>query len=292
MSTVESGTGSAIRNAGQDGESFLPRLDGSALEALRAERDFLLRSIEDLEAERAHGELSSGRYEDLLGTYTVQAATVIRALERAESAQAAAGETAGGPEPARRRHGRGRRAMGGAAAVALLALGGVLLVQSLDRREMGQSITGNAQSRTSPPGAPGAARERPQDPQARVDYARALLAQGRLVDGLKEFDAAARLDPGNAEAKAYGGWIVFLAGLAEDALRRLDDAVAADPAYPDAHFFRGMVLLRGRDDRAGALVELRQFVRLAPAGPERSQVEATIAKLETTPAPPPPQPNP
>ena len=288
MSTVESGS----RDARQDEGSSSPLLDGAALEALRAERDFLLRSIEDLEGERAHGELTSGRYEELLGTYTVQAATVIRALERAESARAAAGETAGTHEPVGHRHGWARRALAGAAAVALLALGGVLLVRSLDRREMGQSITGNAQSRTSPPELAGAVRERPQDPRARVDYARALLAEGKLVDALKEFDAAARLDPGNAEAKAYGGWIVFLAGLTDDALRRLDQAVAANPAYPDAHFFRGMVLLRGRDDRAGGLAELRQFVRLAPAGPERAQVEATIAKLEAAPIPPPAQPEP
>jgi hypothetical protein len=44
--------------------------------------------------------------------------------------------------------------------------------------------------------------------------------------------------------------------------------------------------------RAAVCQRCSQFVRLAPAGPERSQVEATIAKLETTPAPPPPQPNP
>lgn len=285
-------TGSATRDAAHDGESSSPQLDGTGLEALRAERDFLLRSIEDLEEERADGELTSGRYEELLDTYTVQAATVIRALERAESALPAAGEPREAGEPVRRGRRWGRRALLGAAAVVLLAVGGALLARSLDRRQMGQTITGNAQSRTSPPAAAGAMPEQPEDPQAHIAHARSLLAEGKLVDALKEFDAVARLDPDNAEAKAYGGWIVFLAGLTDDALRRLDAATATDPAYPDAHFFRGMVLLRGRDDRAGALGELRQFLRLAPAGPERSQVEATVAKLETTPVSPPPQPNP
>lgn len=46
---------------------------------------------------------------------------------------------------------------------------------------------------------------------------------------------------------------------------RLDRAVAAEPSFPDAHFFRGMTLLRGRNDRAGAVADLELFVRLAPA---------------------------
>ncbi len=268
-------------------------LDGVTLDALRAEREFLLRSIEDLEAEWADGELTSERYEDLLGAYTVQAATVIRALERAEATRAAAGEGAEATQPASREPRWRRRALGAAMAAVLLATGGTLLVRSLDRREVGQTITGNAQSRTSRAvELARAARDRPQDPQARIAYASALLGDGKLVDALKELDTAARLDPGNAEAKAYGGWIVFLAGLTDDALRRLDAAIATDPAYADAHFFRGMVLLRGRNDSAGALVELRQFTRLAPPGPERSSVESTIAELEAAAGQAGPQPDP
>lgn len=284
-------TDSTTRDAGRGDEST--PLDGVALDGLRAEREFLLRSIEDLEAEWADGELTRDRYEDLLGAYTVQAATVIRALERAEATRAAAGEGAGATQPARREQRWRKRVLGGATAVVLLATGGILLVRSLDRREMGQSITGNAQSRSSPPvELARAAKDRPQDPKARIAYASALLGDGKLVDALKELDAAARLDPANAEAKAYGGWIVFLAGLTDDALQRLDAAIATDPVYADAHFFRGMVLLRGRNDCAGALLELRRFVQLAPAGRERSSVESTIVELEAAPAPAGSQPGP
>ena len=103
------------------------------------------------------------------------------------------------------------------------------------------------------------------------------------LDALKAFDRAARVDPQNAEAKAFGGWIVFLAGLTDDAMTRLDEAVAVDPGYAQARFFRGMVLVRGRDDRAGGLAELREFVRLAPSGPERESVAQLIAELEQSP---------
>ncbi len=61
---------------------------------------------------------------------------------------------------------------------------------------------------------------------------------------------------------------------------RLDAAVAADPDFADAHFFRGMVLFRGRDDRAGAAAELRTYLALVPEGPLRSQVEAVLAEVE------------
>ena len=60
-----------------------PSADGDrTAAALRAEREFLLRSLADLDAEHAAGELADERYRELHDRYTVQAATVLRALER------------------------------------------------------------------------------------------------------------------------------------------------------------------------------------------------------------------
>lgn len=248
------------------------------VESLEAERAFLLRSLEDLDAEHEAGELSDERYRELRDAYTVQAASVLRALDRAQQAPAP------DPDTPRAVGARRRRSVIAAACLLVAALGSVLLVRSLGDRGMGQTITGNDQSQ-----APGLAalardaRDRPADVRAQLDYAHALLAERRTVDALKAFDRAARVDPQNAEAKAFGGWIVFLAGLTDDAMTRLDEAVAVDPGYPQARFFRGMVLVRGRDDRAGGLAELREFVRLAPSGPERESVAQLIAELEQSP---------
>lgn len=240
---------------------------------LHAERDFLLRSIADLESEHATGELSDARYEALLDGYTVQAATAMRAIERLGGA----GELV---EAGGRRRGRRTPAIV-ASVLVLFVIGGGLLVRSLGDRQPGQTITGNAQSVGPDLDAVArAARDQPDDAGTQLDYAQALLQAGQALDALKAFDAAARLDPRNPEPQAYAGWIVFLAGLTDDALPRLDAAVAVDPAYPDARFLRGMVLLRGRGDAAGALVELREFVRLATPGPERDQVQALINELE------------
>ncbi|MBW3626597.1 MAG: tetratricopeptide repeat protein [Actinobacteria bacterium] len=238
--------------------------------ALEAERDFLLRSIEDLEAERAAGELDDARYRELLDRYTARAAAVLRSLEGGDPPGPATP-----PAPGR------RGLLAGAAVVAVAAVAGVLLASSLGLRQPGQTVTGNDQSGADP----GAAFARqvelaPDDIDARLAYARFLLASDRPVDALREFDTAARLDPGNAEAHAYGGWILSLAGLYDEALSRLDAAVAADPEYPDAHFFRGMALREGRDDAAGAAEELRTYLALAPDGPLREQVEAVLAEME------------
>jgi tetratricopeptide (TPR) repeat protein len=240
--------------------------------ALRAERDFLLRSLADLEAEHAAGDLADDRYRELHDRYTVQAATVLLALERLDQ------ETAPSPTSPRRR----RRATVAAVVVAATFLGGggALLVSAADDRQPGQTITGNAQSGTDDLEAfARAARQRPEDAGAQLAYATALMEDRQLVDALRAFDDAARLQPTNPIPKAYGGWIVFLAGLPDEALTRLDAAVAANPAYPDARFFRGMVLLRGRADETAALAEFREYLRLAPNGPEHQQVQALVDQL-------------
>ena len=247
-----------------------------AATALIAERDFLLRSLADLDTEYAAGELTEHRYRELYDRYTVQAATVLRALERLDTSPEPPT-----PAPSRR---RGRRLAVIAGSVALLAGGGALLVNATQDRQPGQTITGNAQSRMADLDTlERAARQRPGDADAQLAYASALLEDQQLVDALRAFDTAARLDPTNPVPKAYGGWIVFLAGLTDEALARLDAAVAADPAYPDARFFRGMALLRGRKDEAAALADLREYLRLAPDGPERGQVQALVGQLTAQP---------
>ena len=50
-------------------------------EALEAERDFLLRSLDDLEAEREAGNIDDGTYQTLHDDYTARAAAAIRSLE-------------------------------------------------------------------------------------------------------------------------------------------------------------------------------------------------------------------
>ncbi|MGH9030519.1 MAG: tetratricopeptide repeat protein [Acidimicrobiia bacterium] len=237
-------------------------------EALEAERDFLLRSLEDLEAEHAAGELGADEYHRLVDEYTARAAATLRAL----------GGDAAPPSGTPRRRARTTAVVVGLVVVAAAA--GVLLASSLGLRQPGQTVTGNAQSGGSRAAFERAVERRPDDVAARMQLARFLLQSGEPVDALKQYDRAAELDPGNVEALAYGGWIISLAGLPDEALKRLDAAVAADARYPDAHVFRGMVLYRGLGDLAGAAAELRTYLELAPDGPMRDQVEALLEEIK------------
>lgn len=251
----------------------------ATLEALISERRFVLRSLADLEAEHAAGELTDRRFAELFDQYTVQAATVLRAIDRLHDAQADSEAIGDVAEPApRRRH----LVAAVVATVLVVAAGGGALVRSLVDRQPGQTITGNDQSAVPDlEQLARSARQRPDDFDAQMAYASALMQGGEALEALQAFDAAARLDPAAPDPKAYAGWIVFLAGLTDEALPRLDAAIAADPEFPDARFFRGMVLLRGRDDPAGAGAEFRRYLELTPPGPERDQVEQLLAGITT-----------
>ena len=60
--------------------------DPDARAELEEERDFLLRSLDDLEAERTAGELDEDDYRNLKDGYTARAAEVLRALDEDRAA--------------------------------------------------------------------------------------------------------------------------------------------------------------------------------------------------------------
>ena len=264
------------------------RSDPDTLASLESERDFLLRSIADLETERDAGNLDDERYRQLKDDYTARAAAVLRSIEEGRDAVPL-------PAPVPRK----RKLFTGGAVLAFIVVAGLLLNAAAGERHNGQTITGNAQSNSTPASAPEAdqarrealerqVREHPDDPAAHLVYARYLLEAGELTEAVKEYVATARLDPKNAEANAYAGWVSFVAAQSENAdpktaaeltdraLVRLDAAVAAGPDYPDAHFFRGMVQFRGKNNPKAAIPDFERFLALVPDGPLNEQVKQVL----------------
>ena len=238
-------------------------------ESLEAERDFLLRSLDDLDANRAAGDIDDATYDRLHADYTARAAAVIRALRDGVDSR---------PEPTRAS--KRRRLAVVSALVAFAVVASVALAAGLGARLPGQSVTGNTPASSSDSreaSFQAAVAQRPNDPQVHLAYARFLLGAQRYADALKQYDATAALDPKDAESRAYGGWIVYLAGLTDEAMTRLDAAVAADPGYPDAHFFRGMVLYRGRNDPCGAVPEFQRYLATANQSAMGPQVDQALA---------------
>jgi uncharacterized protein (TIGR02996 family) len=271
--------------------------DPDSLASLESERDFLLRSIADLDKERAAGNLDDDRYRTLKDDYTARAAAVLRSIEEGRDARPA-------PPSAPRK----RKLLTGGAVLAFGLVAALALAAAAGKRHDGQTITGNAQSSTKNPApggqpadangaAPDPARraalerqvkEHPDDAAAHLVFARYLLEAGEPTEAVKEYVTTARLDPKNPEANAYAGWVSFLAAqsanadpktaaeLTDRALTRLDAAVAAADTYPDAHFFRAMVQLRGKNNPKAAVPDFERYLALVPGGPLNDQVKTLL----------------
>jgi len=257
---------------------------------------FLLRSLEDLDAEHATGGLSEERYEQLRAEYTARAADLARADERARAADRRRPQAdAGAAEPPRARktsrdavrpapgNRRRRRVI---AVLAILALAGLGTTGTLGLLGgPGSTTTGaDAAAASASLDATVAALRRtvaqnPKDAAAHDALANALAQTGDLPGALKEFDAAVSADPQDAVALAYSGWIALLAGSTDKALDRLAKAEATAPGYPDAHAFRGIALLRSGGNPAEARAELERYLQLAPDGPMTQQVRDVIKQL-------------
>lgn len=215
-------------------------LDPDTLAALEEQRDFLLRSLDDLEREHEAGDVDEADYLALKDDYTARAAAVIRAIEGRKAAFAS-----------RRRP----RRLGPTIAVvlgvlALLVGAGVLVAVSSGERGAGDEITGDIRETTIDELA-----------EAREYFAQALNAPTgpeRVDAYMKASDAYQAIlerQPENEEALTYRGWLLHnlaveaAASLPEDAaaldaeaLALLSEAVRVQPGYTDARIFRAIVL--------------------------------------------------
>lgn len=261
------------------------RFDPDALASLESERDFLLRSIKDLETERETGNLDDERYQALKDDYTARAAAVLRSIEQGRDAVEAAP-----PVPKK------RNLLAGGAVLAFVLVAAAALAAAVGSRQEGQTATGNAQSSGAETAAARRAalerqvQEHPDDPTAHLVYARFLLETQDWTEAVKQYLMAAKLDPKNPEASAYAGWMLFnvatnaepktKADLLTGALQRLDDAVAASDTYADAYFFRAMVKFRGMNDAKGAVPDFERFLALVPTGPLNENVKAVLEQAK------------
>ncbi len=258
------------------------RLDPEETSELERERDFLLKSLDDLETERAAGNIDDASYTELHDDYTARAAATIRALRDGVDARPAAPAV-----PWRR---RGPVIAG---IVAFAALAAVTLAAALGARLPGQTSSGNApEAATS--GDERRARlqeaveDRPDDAQPRLALARYLEESGDTVESLKQYDRAVEIEPDNVEALANAGRLRFIVAgqvpspeaqqqLVTGARTLLDRAVQADPDNADAHFYRAVLLLDGFGEVDGAISEFQRYLVLAPDGRFATQARNALA---------------
>jgi tetratricopeptide (TPR) repeat protein len=241
-------------------------LDPDTLAVLEEQRDFLLRSLEDLEREHDAGDVDDHDYASLKDDYTARAARSIRAIEAHHARVAAARPPRSWP--------RTMAAIAGVVAFAVVA--GVVVAHFAGRREASDALTGDIREST----------------RTQLDNARIALQQGRYDDAIEIYDAVLADQPDNVEAMAYKGRAQIGNG-DMDGVLTLIDAAEADPDYPDTHYFlAGAFAIARRYD--SALQELDRFDALDPppdlasaADDLRSQIEALQAAATSTTSPAP-----
>ena len=252
---------------------------------LADERSFLLASLDDLESERAAGDLTDDDYLALRAGYERRAVDVLAALAAEGTEPEEDTEPVGAPSSSGRRR-RARRALV-ALAVAGAALGAGLAVDgSAGNRLPTQTITGSL------PPAIG---------NELVD-AQADLVRGDTLQALKLFEAVLASQPDEPEALAYSGWIVANAGVAsgnkallDRGIASIDAAIKADPSYPDAYLLLGLTNLGSGNPKA-AVGELRRYLALGPPAADATAAKSALARAEAaasarsrqSPAPSPP----
>lgn len=186
--------------------------------SLSEERDFLLGSLDDLDAEFAAGDLDRADYEALRADYTARAAAVLRRIEGQP------GAVPRDPTPDRTGGDRWWWVVG---VVALAAVAGVLVAGFSGSRSAGESITGDIRV---------TARELLRDAQV-------AFADGDLEGAIAHYDEVLELQPSNVEALTYKAWFTRLLGDPAAAAPLVEDAVAIDPDYADARVFAASIAL-------------------------------------------------
>jgi tetratricopeptide (TPR) repeat protein len=228
-------------------------LDPDALAALEEERDFLLRSLQDLERERAAGDVDDSDYKELKDDYTARAAATIRAIDDRTTAVKSL-------RPQR----NWKRTALGLVLVGVLAVGaGWIVFRNAGTRAPGQGLTGDARQDSA---------NLILQAQGLTGQAQASLQAGDSAKALKQFESAVQtydkaleISPENVQAMTYRGWVLHTialnseasvaAELDQQARKYLDEAIATDPTFSDARVFRA-ILERNAGEFAAAKVDL------------------------------------
>lgn len=230
--------------------------------ALEEQRDFLLRSLEDLEREHAAGDVDEHDYRALRDDYTIRAAAVLREIS-------AGGRRSGSPTTPRSWR---RAALTIGAVVAFAVLAGLLVGRAAGRRDIGEVATGGIS----------------QSVTEKLNEAGRRAGEGELAAAIELYDEVLVDDPGNAEALTYKGWLQTLDGDEAGGLEVLLDAATTNPAYPDVHAFLAIVFFRnGLVEQADRELDRLDALDPPPAIREltqdlRAEVDAALAATTTT----------
>jgi cytochrome c-type biogenesis protein CcmH/NrfG len=259
-------------------------------EQLEAERDFLLKSLDDLEAERESGAIDDASYTELHDDYTARAAATIRALRDGVDAR---------PRPAPPLPRKRRLAIIAAIVAFALVAGGVLAV-AVGARLPGQTSSGNSQSSRDATAArlgqvitslEAKVNANPNDYDNRLALAHAYEANGDFRNALEQSDAAISIDSNRPQGHANAGRLLFIVSrdikdkttrnqFVAEADAAFNTALEKDATYTEANYFRA-VLEAAIHDYARAQADAQLYLAKTPGGPYASGARSLLAQVTT-----------
>ncbi len=187
---------------------------------LSEEREHLLASLDDLDAERAAGDIDELDYETLRDDYTARAATLTRALDGARVKRTK-----------RESPSVSSRLLWVASVVVVAGFAAWAMVAFSGARGVSETASGEIRSSTV----------------SLLNDAAAEFGQGNVDKAIELYGDVLEIEQTNVEALTYRGWIQYQSGNTAAARADFDDAVAFDPDYADVRVFRSIVALDDED---------------------------------------------
>lgn len=263
-------------------------------EELLEEAEYVRRSLDELEAEHAAGELDGADYDALHARYEARAVALEQALQAVPpAAEATARRDVGSPRatgtpadsppenaPPQRRRTRAshwlatrrRRLVIGWSAALCFAVAGCLL---------GLSLGGVAPFAATQPTTLSVAA------QIRIELGEAgvLASDGEVAQAVAVYDKVLELDANQPEALADGGWLVRLAGVSSHNRQviaggdaEIATAVKVAPAYALARAYDGVALFDDDHSVGAAVAEFQAMLADKPTHELVTSVAPTAVK--------------
>jgi tetratricopeptide (TPR) repeat protein len=224
------------------------------------DEDFLRRSIADLDAEHAAGDLSDADHAELRARYEAKLDNVARSGDVSTQ------------EPASTRHqNRWVKPVVTVAVVAVVGIGaGLFLARSSGERDAGEQITGQT----------------PLTQQGRLAEAAELFQDGDAQGAIAVYQALLDENPDDVAALTYFGWTLRNIGLQqederlqESGVRLVERALEVDPTFAEAWLFRGIIFLRDEGDPDKAVDALRLVLGSDPIPEVEGAARELLAEI-------------
>ena len=206
------------------------QLTEAELARIEEERNHLLVSLDDLDAEFGAGDIDDLDYATLRDDYTARTAQLTRVLDGAAVKRT------------RRKRTVSQKALWAVGVLALAGLSSWAMIAFSGARGSGETASGQIRQSTV---------------TLLADAAEAF-GVGEVDRSIELYDEVLTLQPTNVEAYTYRGWVQYQSGNQDAAVADFDEAVLLDPAYADVRVFRALVALDDEDFET-ASTELAAF---------------------------------